>query len=45
MVSLDDYETDFKKMKLRGTTYVMGDIESLMYWKGEDFDLVYHLAL
>jgi UDP-glucose 4-epimerase len=44
VVSLDDYETGTEDNHLIGATYVTGDIESLMYWKGEDFDLVYHLA-
>ena len=44
VVSLDDYETGLQENEVEGATYVMGDIESLMYWKGEDFDLVYHLA-
>jgi UDP-glucose 4-epimerase len=44
VVSLDDYETGTEDNHVDGATYVTGDIESLMYWKGEDFDLVYHLA-
>jgi UDP-glucose 4-epimerase len=44
VVSLDDYETGLQENEVEGATYVTGDIESLMYWKGEDFDLVYHLA-
>ena len=44
VVSLDDYETGSPDNEQPGATYVMGDIESLTYWKGEGFDLVYHLA-
>ena len=44
VVSLDDYETGAEDNHVDGATYVTGDIESLMYWKGKDFDLVYHLA-
>lgn len=44
VVSLDDYETGTEDNHVDGATYVTGDIESLMYWKGKDFDLVYHLA-
>jgi UDP-glucose 4-epimerase len=29
---------------VEGCTYVYGDIENLLYWKGESFDLCYHLA-
>ena len=44
VVSLDDYETGTQENELEGATYVMGDIDSLTYWKGEGFDLCYHLA-
>jgi len=44
VVSLDDYETGLQENEVEGATYVMGDIESLMYWKGEDFDICFHLA-
>ena len=44
VVSLDDYETGSPDNEQPGVTYVMGDIESLGYWKGDGFDLVYHLA-
>ena len=44
VVSLDDYETGLQENEQEGATYVMGDIDSLMYWKGDGFDLVYHLA-
>jgi len=44
VVSLDDYETGVQENEVDEAQYVMGDIESLMYWKGEDFDLCFHLA-
>jgi UDP-glucose 4-epimerase len=44
VVSLDDYETGLQENEVEGATYVTGDIESLMYWKGEDFDICFHLA-
>lgn len=44
VVSLDDYETGTQENEVKGATYVMGDIDSLTYWKGEGFDLCYHLA-
>ena len=44
VVSLDDYETGSPDNEQPGATYIMGDIESLGYWKGDGFDLVYHLA-
>ena len=44
VVSLDDYETGTQENEVEGATYVMGDIDSLTYWKGEGFDLCYHLA-
>lgn len=44
VVSLDDYETGLQENEVDGATYVMGDIDSLEYWKGDGFDLCYHLA-
>ena len=44
VVSLDDYETGSPDNEQPGATYVMGDIDSLEYWKGDGFDLCYHLA-
>lgn len=44
VVSLDDYETGLQENEVEGATYVMGDIDSLTYWKGDSFDLCYHLA-
>ena len=44
VVSIDDLSTGLKEYEIEGCTYVYGDIENLMYWKGETFDLCYHLA-
>jgi UDP-glucose 4-epimerase len=44
VVSLDDYETGSPDNEQSDATYVMGDIDSLEYWKGDGFDLCYHLA-
>jgi UDP-glucose 4-epimerase len=44
VVSLDDLSTGLKEYELEGCNYVYGDIEELLYWKGESFDLCYHLA-
>jgi UDP-glucose 4-epimerase len=41
---LDDLSTGLKEYELEGCNYVYGDIEELLYWKGESFDLCYHLA-
>ena len=44
VVSLDDLSTGLKEYEIEGCNYVYGDIEELLYWKGESFDLCYHLA-
>ena len=44
VVSLDDLSTGLKEYEVEGCTYVYGDIENLLYLKGESFDLCYHLA-
>ena len=44
VVSLDDLSTGLKEYEVEGCNYVYGDIESLLYWKGDGFDLCYHLA-
>ena len=44
VVSLDDLSTGKKEYELEGCTYVYQDIENLLYWHGDNFDLVYHLA-
>lgn len=42
--SLDNYDSGLKKNEQEGCNYVVGDIEQIEYWKGNSFDLVYHLA-
>lgn len=42
--SLDNYDSGLVENHIDGCNYVRGDIESVLYWKGDDFDLVYHLA-
>ena len=44
VVSLDDLSTGKKEYEVEGCNYVYGDIENLLYWKGDNFDLCYHLA-
>ena len=44
VVSLDDLSTGKKEYELEGCNYVYGDIENLLYWRGDNFDLCYHLA-
>ena len=44
VVSLDDYSTGFEENQIEGCNYINADIESLEYWKGEGFDLCYHIA-
>lgn len=42
--SLDNYDSGLVENEVDGCNYVRGDIESVLYWKGDNFDLVYHLA-
>jgi UDP-glucose 4-epimerase len=44
VVSIDDLSTGLKEYEVNGCTYVYGDIENLMFWKGDTFDICYHLA-
>jgi UDP-glucose 4-epimerase len=44
VVSLDDLSTGKQEYEVEGCNYVYGDIEQLLYWKGDNFDLCYHLA-
>lgn len=44
VVSLDDLSTGLKEYEIEGCDYVYGDIEHILYWKGDKFDLCYHLA-
>lgn len=42
--SLDNYETGLKENEQEGCNYISGDISQIEYFKGDSFDLVYHLA-
>jgi UDP-glucose 4-epimerase len=44
VVSLDDLSTGLEEYEVEGCNYYYGDIEHLLYWKGDGFDLCYHLA-
>ena len=39
VVSLDDLSTGKKEYEVEGCNYVYCDIEELLYWKGDSFDL------
>lgn len=42
--SLDNYDSGLKENEVEGCNYITGDIEQLEYYKGDNFDLCYHLA-
>jgi UDP-glucose 4-epimerase len=42
--SLDNYDSGLIENEIDGCNYVTGDIEQLLYWRGDKFDLCYHLA-
>lgn len=42
--SLDNYDSGLIENEIEGCNYVTGDIEQLLYWRGDKFDLCYHLA-
>jgi UDP-glucose 4-epimerase len=44
VVSLDDLSTGLREYEVDGCNYVYGDIEQLLWLKGDNFDLCYHLA-
>jgi UDP-glucose 4-epimerase len=44
VVSLDDLSTGLVENEIDGCNYWYGDIEQLLYWKGDNFDLCFHLA-
>lgn len=44
VVSLDDLSTGLKEYEVEGCDYWYGDIEQILYWKGDGFDLCFHLA-
>ena len=42
--SLDNYDSGLVENHIDGCNYISGDIESVEYWKGDKFDLCYHMA-
>lgn len=42
--SLDNYDSGLKENEVEGCNYINGDIEQLEYYRGDNFDLCYHLA-
>lgn len=42
--SLDNYDSGLIENEIEGCNYITGDIEQLLYWRGDKFDLCYHLA-
>ena len=44
VVSIDDLSTGLKEYEVEGAKYIYGDLANLLYWKGDSFDLCYHLA-
>lgn len=42
--SFDNYESGTQNNHLDDCNYISGDIEQLLYWRGDNFDLCYHLA-
>lgn len=42
--SLDNYDSGLVENEVEGCNYIGGDIEQIEYWKGDSFDIVYHLA-
>lgn len=44
VVSIDDLSTGLREHEVEGCTYYYGDIQTLTYWKGDSFDICFHLA-
>jgi UDP-glucose 4-epimerase len=42
--SLDNYDSGLIENHQEGCNYITGDIEQIEYWKGDSFELCYHLA-
>jgi len=42
--SLDNYDSGLVENHIKGCNYISGDIEQIEYWRGDKFDLCYHLA-
>jgi UDP-glucose 4-epimerase len=42
--SLDNYDSGLVENHIEGCNYISGDIELVEYWRGDKFDLCYHMA-
>ena len=42
--SLDNYDSGLVENHIDGCNYISGDIEQIEYWRGDKFDLCYHMA-
>lgn len=42
--SIDNYDSGTTDNHIDGCNYISGDIEQILYWRGDKFDLCYHLA-
>lgn len=42
--SLDNYDSGLRENEVEGCNYIIGDIEQLLHWENDKFDLCYHLA-
>jgi UDP-glucose 4-epimerase len=42
--SLDNYDSGLNENEQEGCNYITGDIAQIEYFKGDSFDIVYHLA-
>jgi len=42
--SIDNYDSGLVENEQEGCNYITGDIEQIEYWKGDSFELCYHLA-
>ena len=44
VMSLDNYDSGLKENELSGCIYKEGELETLKYFNGDNFDIIYHLA-
>jgi UDP-glucose 4-epimerase len=44
VASLDDLSTGLREYEVAGCKYFYGDIEQLLHWNDENFEICYHLA-
>jgi UDP-glucose 4-epimerase len=42
--SFDNYEIGTQNNHIEDCNYILGDIEQLLYWRGDKFDICFHLA-